>query len=86
MKRNIFATLAAAAMAVATFSGSLFAQSFSGAVETRFGWQWSSSELMARTQILEGKVEGKAGDPDIPSAQYSALLKAEYDPLTAQAP
>jgi hypothetical protein len=61
----------------------LGAQSFGGSLETRLGWYWAAPDLLPLSQVFEGKAEGKVGDPDLPAAQYSATIKAAYDPTTA---
>ena len=75
--------LLVAALAAAFFAAStLAAQDFSGSVETRLGWYWSSANLLPQTQELRAGVDGKVGNADSPSAQYKAEFKASYDPAT----
>jgi hypothetical protein len=61
----------------------LAAQGFSGSVEAQAGWNWKDAQLLPFTQIVAGAVDGKVGDPDQPSAQYSAKLTLSYDPADA---
>ena len=60
----------------------VFGQSFSGSMATRIGWWCQSEDLDPRTQYVTGKISGKIGDPENPSAQYQAELRADYDPST----
>jgi hypothetical protein len=61
----------------------IVAQDFSGSMESRLGCYWSSGELLPLSQVFEGRIEGKVGDQDLPTAQFSARLKASFDPTTA---
>jgi hypothetical protein len=64
---------------------SLAAQDFGGSLESRLGWYWSSPDLIALPQSFAAKVSGTIGDPELPSAQYSARLRVDYDPAAAAA-
>jgi hypothetical protein len=78
MKRAIFP------IAIAIFiSAGLSAQELSGSVEARLGWYLGSSELLPLTQVFTAGLGGKAGDKDMPTAQYSARLAVSYDPKAA---
>ena len=61
-----------------------FCQSFSGSLATRIGWWCQSDDLDPRTQYMTGKISGKIGDQENPSAQYQAELRADYDPSSEE--
>jgi hypothetical protein len=61
----------------------LSSQSLSLSVESGLGWWLRSDGLLPLSSTFEGKVEGKVGEPELPSAHYSAMIRADYDPLTA---
>jgi len=80
--RTAAIALALAAM-VSAVAGAA-AQEFSGSVEARAGFYFDDADLEPRTQELEGRVDGKIGDADMPRAQYSARLAVEYDPASGE--
>ncbi|MGA2642146.1 MAG: DUF1302 family protein [Spirochaetia bacterium] len=84
MKR---AVLSAAAMALCLACPSIFAQTFSGSLKSDLGSYFKSRDILPFSQDfpqqVEGKVEGKVGNPDAPDAQYSATLRVSFDPTTA---
>jgi hypothetical protein len=59
-------------------------QSLSGSMATRIGWWCQSDDLDPRSQYATLKVSGKVGDPENPSAQYQAELRADYDPSSEE--
>jgi hypothetical protein len=61
-------------------TGAAFGQSFSGSVASRMGWWCQSGNFDPRSQYVTGKISGKVGDQENPSAQYQAELRVGYDP------
>lgn len=81
------ALLLAAALALCLACPSIFAQTFSGSLKSDLGSYFNSRDILSFSQDfpqeVEGKVEGKVGNPDAPDAQYSATLRVYFDPTTA---
>jgi len=67
---------------IAATGSALAAQSFSGSIEPRLGWYWGSQPIPFTQDVTVG-IDGKIGDKDMPTAQYSAKLDLSYDPSTA---
>ena len=68
-----------------TLGGSgAFAQDFSISIESRMGWWLQSEDLLPLPLGFEGRVGGKVGQGEAPAAQYSASLRAAYDPDSAE--
>ena len=61
-------------------SSGLFAQTFSGSIESGAGWWLQSNDLYAPLQTFNGQIEGKVGPADSPAAQYRIQLRTTYDP------
>jgi hypothetical protein len=68
---------------LASSCAALFAQGFSGSIESGMGWWLQSEDLLSLPQTFEGKVEGKIGNPETPSARYSAQIRTAYDTASA---
>jgi hypothetical protein len=81
--RRIAASLALAALASATDPAA--AQAISGSVEAGVGYYWNDAAFEPRSQALELRVEGKAGEDDSPIARYSAELILERLPGSGEA-
>jgi len=71
------------ALLLLSCTSGLFAQTFSGALESGAGWWLNSDELLPLPQTFEGTVEGKIGNPEEPAGQYRALVRTSFDPITA---
>jgi len=79
--------VSATALALCVACPSIFAQTFSASLKSDLGSYFNSRDILSFSQDfpqeVEGKVEGKVGNPDAPDAQYSATLRVYFDPTTA---
>jgi hypothetical protein len=79
--------LSAAALALFLACPNIFAQTFSGSLKLDLGSYFNSRDILSFSQDfpleVEGKVEGKVGNPSAPDAQYYAALRIYFDPTTA---
>lgn len=81
---KIAAKIAGVAFCALALSQGLGAVEVSGSIQTGIGMYWNSTDIVApQYQTLEGKVSGKVGSEDAPTAQYLGSVDFKYDPAAA---
>jgi hypothetical protein len=68
---------------LAFYTNGIFAQSFSGSLESGLGSWVQSRDILPVPVTFEARVEGKIGNPEEPAGQYAAQVRTAHDPSTA---